>query len=99
MNLDTPQDPKGPATQQEVLHFLGNAKKWEGKEAIDKDKKSIGDVAYYQGGRTMKGGAYDTTFGNHNYTCCQFRVGLAPDKCDDAVGFRVVIGGKQRLTR
>ena len=94
MNLDTTLDPKGPATRQEIADFLAKAAKWKGKEAIEKNQRSLGRVDCYKGGRTMKGGAYDTMFGYFGFCCSQFRAGLAPEKSDAAVGFRVVVGGE-----
>jgi len=89
MNLDTPEDPRAPATWQDVAEFLAKAKKWKGAVAVSKGKRSIGKERFYQRGRCLKGGAYDAIFGYFYFTCCQFRGALAPEKSDAAVGFRV----------
>ena len=95
MNLEACEDSKGSRTWQEVADFLEKAKNWKGPIATQKDKRSIGDVRFYQRGRCLKGAAYDTTFGYFYFTCSQFRAALAPEKSDAAVGFRVAVSGRR----
>ncbi len=86
MNLNTPINPKGAESKQALKDYLAGINK-KGKE-----ETCIGGIKLYKGNRTLKGGAYNTQFGYHNYLCSQFRVSCSPGKSDDAIGFRVVRG-------
>ena len=91
MNVATPNNPKGPATRKEIKAYLAKVKAAKGKD-MTYDKKCIGNIKFYKGGRTLKGGAFNTEFGYHNFLGAQFRAGLNPDKSNFAIGFRIARG-------
>ncbi len=89
LNLDTPQNPKGPSTKKEIFDYLVKVEK---KQVSAMERKNIGFPYFYKGTKTLKGGAYNTKFGYHAYINCQLRIGIEPNFSNETTGFRVVRG-------
>ncbi len=92
MNLSSPKDPKGPNTKKEINDYLAKFKAKKLSQELIEEKQYLGLIKKYQGGRILKGCAYDTGLGYFMFQTSAFRVGLNPEKTDKAVGFRVVRG-------